>query len=992
MDELNFTFKMPDDETLAKYISIKGEKGEKGDPTKLSQLDNDTGFVTADTDALTNYYTKAQTDSAIDADVEALETELGVPDGFFTDTSETATGEGTTITLNDTANAVFKDIRFYGDTQQDGTPTPENPVEVQVVTGDQTIIISDNDQQSQTYTISLGNIELRKLGNYQDYIYKGNDGWYLHKETDHATIDSLSDGVSYSIDTSSTNTTRVTMTKCLAGQGIYTPESARLLAKCNYLPCKIMWSSDQVGFFIDTDANLTKNGLVIRVPKSTIGTDSTSVEAWLNEHPLEVYYVLATATDELITDLTLIAQLEAIAKAKSYDETTVISISGSLTSPLSVEAYTNNWNGTISGINNGLDNAFTKSEAESVFNDRVRFIFPKFWANVFSGDCNLIKYRDKNILIDCYNPTSGNIDAYAYVKAMLDENDVKHIDVFICSHYHWDHIGSFDKLAQDGYFSSSTKLFMPAETTKFGWEQSIENQKNRCRNHGLTYYVPSEGEVYTIGNLKFTFGNCDADAMDEYYPEGTDSQNATSMVVLVEHKDVKAFYAGDATRRTYTRLREQGFVTGKVNLHKIGHHGIETATDNDFFDKYNAEYAVISGGILDFAKNNFGLGSEATILQANGTRIYPTYMQNDYIEMVSDGSTMTCVKGDQYVSSHSAEGKTVYVDINATGNDIQDGTEEHPYHEIMQAIGNYPKSTTTVLRIVLAEGDYCLSHEAGANHQKNTLTIRDLKVSISASSNDPTATTINGIDVSNGFLSLTGVTVHVDNHKFVAYNSRVLVRNCIITTSDGEITSTNNGIDVHESDVYIDDTTIENVNYGIYSITGSVVVTKNVTFGDLNSTAFVRNTNDTILYDYNTTYTNTADKYSDVKHYSHSIAPVLLYQSNDSSYPTSLNINSAFNKFDRIRIDYVTGRITRGSKTIYAPNNKNFVLHDVAHNTTDMSEYFLRVELSGSTVTLQYPLIRKTTFATDTVEYQQTAGIRITHIWGYNDDQQINLA
>lgn len=37
MDELNFTFKMPDDETLAKYIPIKGEKGEKGNTGATGQ-------------------------------------------------------------------------------------------------------------------------------------------------------------------------------------------------------------------------------------------------------------------------------------------------------------------------------------------------------------------------------------------------------------------------------------------------------------------------------------------------------------------------------------------------------------------------------------------------------------------------------------------------------------------------------------------------------------------------------------------------------------------------------------------------------------------------------------------------------------------------------------------------------------------------------------------------------------------------------------------
>lgn len=46
MADLNLKFKMPDDETLAKYIPIKGEKGERGDPTKTSQLENDSDFTT----------------------------------------------------------------------------------------------------------------------------------------------------------------------------------------------------------------------------------------------------------------------------------------------------------------------------------------------------------------------------------------------------------------------------------------------------------------------------------------------------------------------------------------------------------------------------------------------------------------------------------------------------------------------------------------------------------------------------------------------------------------------------------------------------------------------------------------------------------------------------------------------------------------------------------------------------------------------------------
>lgn len=44
--EPTFIFEIPDDELLANTISVQGEKGERGDPTKTSQLTNDSDFTT----------------------------------------------------------------------------------------------------------------------------------------------------------------------------------------------------------------------------------------------------------------------------------------------------------------------------------------------------------------------------------------------------------------------------------------------------------------------------------------------------------------------------------------------------------------------------------------------------------------------------------------------------------------------------------------------------------------------------------------------------------------------------------------------------------------------------------------------------------------------------------------------------------------------------------------------------------------------------------
>ena len=64
---------------------VKGEKGDVGDPTKLSQLENDTGFITKDVENLTNYYDKEEIDETVQtlnntidekADTTEIQTEI----------------------------------------------------------------------------------------------------------------------------------------------------------------------------------------------------------------------------------------------------------------------------------------------------------------------------------------------------------------------------------------------------------------------------------------------------------------------------------------------------------------------------------------------------------------------------------------------------------------------------------------------------------------------------------------------------------------------------------------------------------------------------------------------------------------------------------------------------------------------------------------------------------------------------------------------------
>ena len=66
--------------------------------------------------------------------------------------SENVTGSDISI---EAVEEPISDVKLEGDTQQEGTPTPSNPQNIEVVTGEQNVIISHN-EESQNYPINLG--------------------------------------------------------------------------------------------------------------------------------------------------------------------------------------------------------------------------------------------------------------------------------------------------------------------------------------------------------------------------------------------------------------------------------------------------------------------------------------------------------------------------------------------------------------------------------------------------------------------------------------------------------------------------------------------------------------------------------------------------------------------------------------------------------------------------------------------------------------------
>lgn len=157
--------------------------------------------------------------------------------------------------------------------------------------------------QGSIFTVSLGSTELCKVGDYQDYIYKSGDDWYVHKDCGKIELDGSNDET-WSIDGSGT---------------------ANFFYAYNSIPNYYFTALNQgfvcsAGIGASIGSSTTENGISItRATQFRVryGTEMT-LENWksyLSLTPMSVYYRLATPTDTKITDGTLISQLNAVGSA-----------------------------------------------------------------------------------------------------------------------------------------------------------------------------------------------------------------------------------------------------------------------------------------------------------------------------------------------------------------------------------------------------------------------------------------------------------------------------------------------------------------------------------------------------------------------------------------------------------------------------------------------------------------------------------------------------
>lgn len=221
----------------------------------------------------------------------------------------TVAGSATTVTITTDSQAKYLICRYY-QTAQDTTPQATVEASIQVEIGDTATTYAP--YHATNYPISLGNIELCKLGNYQDCIYKDGDNWKVHKATGKISLTGnenwsggdISEGFLYIYTASYDAAIPFNIAK-IGYSNVADIYDGVLIAGTS-----VSKSTFSLGSNLETDSVRLR----FKLPSQMVSSRQEWA-SYLRSYETTVYYTLATPTDTTITDQALIAQLEAVANA-----------------------------------------------------------------------------------------------------------------------------------------------------------------------------------------------------------------------------------------------------------------------------------------------------------------------------------------------------------------------------------------------------------------------------------------------------------------------------------------------------------------------------------------------------------------------------------------------------------------------------------------------------------------------------------------------------
>ena len=241
----------------------------------------------------------------------------------------------------------------------------------------------------------------------------------------------------------------------------------------------------------------------------------------------------------------------------------------------------------------------------------VRFI------DVGEGDCSVVKTPEgKAVMID-----TGLREYRTQMLTSLESMGINSLEALILTHSHDDHIGSaaslFDAL-------DISELVLPNVADYSAYKDVIEAAQ--AKGAKITRAASPKRMVLDGAVFDFLYDGSDSE----------DFGSNSSIVIRLTFGKVSFLFTGDMEEPQERALLEE-MTDLRSQVLKIGHHGSETSSCEDFLEEVSPEYAVISVG----RDNSYGHPDLAVLerLENECKKIFRTDKNSD-VTAVTDGESV----------------------------------------------------------------------------------------------------------------------------------------------------------------------------------------------------------------------------------------------------------------------------------------------------------------------------------------------------------------